>query len=136
MNFFTRRTMVTVPLVFLFSRLAEAQRRSVRGIVTDQEGKPLKGASVKLKTLQTLQIRSYITQKGGGYHFHGLNPDLDYEVRADFGKVSSPVEKLDRFASNPEVVVNLRIELPEDRRGRQCVRLPTRRAGWRTRWLA
>jgi hypothetical protein len=121
MKFFTRRTMAVLPLLFLFSRTANAQRRSVRGIVMDQRGRPLRGASVKLKSLPTLQIRSYISEKDGGYRFQRLNPDWDYELKADFEGESSHTERLDRFASTFEVVVNLRIELPLQHDAVQCL---------------
>jgi hypothetical protein len=118
--------MAVLPLLFLFSRTANAQRRSVRGIVMDQRGRPLQGASVKLKSLPTLEIRSHISEKDGGYHFQRLNPDWDYELKADFEGESSHTERLDRFASAFEVVANLRIELPLQHGAVQCLSDPKR----------
>lgn len=111
MKFITRRTVVALPLIFLFSRIANAQRRPVRGVVMDQRGRPLQGASVQLKSLPTLEIHSYISEKDRGYHFYGLDPDWDYELKANCGGQSSHTERLDRFTSSSEIVINLEIEL-------------------------
>ena len=35
-------------------------------------------------------VRSYVTQKDGTYFFHGLSPDVDYEVKAQYNGVWSP----------------------------------------------
>ncbi len=105
----TRRAVFRIALIPLFPFLAQAQRRSVRGVVTDQSGARLKGAVVQLKDLLSLRIRSYFTGKDGAYHLHGLNPDFEYEVKADYKGASSKTERLDRFASDPEVVVDIEI---------------------------
>lgn len=109
---FRREVLRLLPLVLLFPLLAEAQRRAVRGVVTDPQGTPLQGASVRLRDLQTLRIRSYLTGKSGSYHFQGLNPDFGYELRAQYKSVFSKTERIERFASQPEVVIDLQIEIP------------------------
>ena len=57
-----------------------AAERIVQGSVTDPDGKLIDGAVVKLKDMRTLQVRSFYTQKNGGYHFSGLKLDNDYEL--------------------------------------------------------
>ena len=99
-------------LALLFCVAARAERTSVRGKVTDQHGRPLHRASVRLKCIQTLQVRSYFSGRDGAFRFHGLNSDLDYEVRAEFGSSESRTFVLDRFESRAEVVLELKIELP------------------------
>jgi hypothetical protein len=98
-----------LPLFVVFAQSAKAERQAVRGTVTDQNGKPVRGASVKLKALQTLQIRSFISGQDGGYRFHGLNPRFDYDVWADFGDWSSRVVRLDQFESKVEVIADLQL---------------------------
>ena len=48
--------------------------RSVRGVVSDENGKPVSGAAVQLKDLRTQWIGSYISQKDGSYQFTSLTP--------------------------------------------------------------
>ena len=105
----SRRSCLLWALIPLFPFVAQAQRRVVRGVVTDQRGTPLKGASIRLRDLQTLGIRSYISDKDGAYQFYGLNPNFVYEVRAVYDGVFSKTVRLDYFESSPEVVVNLEI---------------------------
>jgi hypothetical protein len=47
--------------------LAAQSTRSVKGIVCDQNGNPLKGAVVQLTNTRTLWIRSCISQRDGSY---------------------------------------------------------------------
>jgi len=66
---------------------------------------------VQLKNTKTLQIRSFITRDNGAYYFHGLNTDVDYELRADFSGASSRSRTLSSFDTRRQPVVNLK--LPE-----------------------
>jgi len=98
-------------LVLVIPQAAVAQRREVHGVVLDHEGRAIRAAGVKLNDLRPLEIRSYITDGDGAYHFATLNPDIDYQVQAVFDGRSSEVRILERFASAPDVTVNLRIDL-------------------------
>ena len=51
------------------------------------------GAVVQLKDTKTLQIRSFITQDKGEYHFAGLSTNIDYELKADHDGASSGYEE-------------------------------------------
>ena len=46
--------------------------RTVEGMVTNAANQPVAKAVVQLKNTKTLQIRSFITQEDGSYHFAGL----------------------------------------------------------------
>ncbi len=46
--------------------------RTVEGTVTNAANQPVAKAVVQLKNTKTLQIRSFITQEDGSYHFAGL----------------------------------------------------------------
>src|SRR4051812_46638288 len=70
-------------------RREEANSRSVQGVVTGADDKAALGAIVMLKDLKTLQVRSFITQTDGTYHFSGLKADVDYELTAKSGDLSS-----------------------------------------------
>src|ERR1700726_5012358 len=69
--------------------------RSVQGIVTDASGHPVAKAVVQLKDTKTLQIRSFITEADGSYHFSGLSPNVEYELKAEHDGASSPKKTLD-----------------------------------------
>ena len=88
----------------------ERATRSVQGIVTDGAEAPIEGAVVQLKDMKSLQIRSYITKSGGQYQFHGLNPDIDYELRADHKGASSDSRTLSSFDGRKQAVMNLKID--------------------------
>jgi hypothetical protein len=90
--------------------LAQASARTVQGRVTDQNGNPLKGAVVKIKNAISLRVRSYITRKDGRYSFHGLNPDADYELKAEYEGRSSSKRLLSRFDSREVALIDLRVE--------------------------
>jgi hypothetical protein len=84
--------------------------KSVQGAVTDSTDKVVNGAVVQLKDTKTLQVRSFITKDDGMYHFHGLNPNVDYEVRADYQGASSSNKTLSSFDSKKQAVVNLKLD--------------------------
>ena len=73
-------------------RREEANSRSVMGMVTDADDKPVSGAVVQLKDMRTLQVRSFITLDDGQYHFSGLRIDIDYELSARSGEMTASQE--------------------------------------------
>jgi hypothetical protein len=83
--------------------------RSVHGVVSDSSDAQVTGAIVQLKNTKTLQIRSFITQDHGVYYFHGLSPDVDYEVRADYQGASSSSKTVSSFDSRKDVLLNLKL---------------------------
>ncbi len=83
--------------------------RSLQGTVTDSADKAVEGAVVQIKDTKTLQIRSFITQADGMYHFHGLNSNVDYEVRAEHQGSSSGAKTLSSFDSRKSAVINLKL---------------------------
>ena len=87
----------------------DRQTRSVQGVVTDKADAPLEGAVVQLKDTKSLQIRSFITKQNGTYHFHSLNPDIDYELRAEHKGSSSGAKTLSSFDSRKSAVINLKV---------------------------
>lgn len=87
----------------------EDSLRTVQGTVTDANDNPLDGTVVQLKNTKTLQIRSFMTQQHGAYYFHGLSPDVDYEVHAEYQGASSPTRTVSSFDSRKEVIINLKL---------------------------
>ncbi|MCD6358059.1 MAG: carboxypeptidase regulatory-like domain-containing protein [Thermoproteales archaeon] len=83
--------------------------RSVSGIVLDPRGDPVEGAVVQLKDTKTLKVRSFITLKDGGYRFHGLSTDTDYELRATHDQLASRTRRLSVYDSRKKAVINLKL---------------------------
>jgi len=107
---------VIVVMVFPSAALAQKKKgedanvRSVEGVVEDPKGNLVNGAVVQLKNTKSLQVRSFITQREGSYYFHGLSPDVDYELKAEYQGLASPVRRLSVFDSRKKAVLTLRLE--------------------------
>ena len=87
------------------------QFRTVRGTVKDHNGHVLSGAIVQIKDRTTLQIRSFVTQNDGAYHFGDISADITYHLRAKYAGLSSPEKILSKFHSETMAVVDLTIDL-------------------------
>ena len=84
--------------------------RSVEGKVYNSTGKIVVGAVVQIKDLKSLQIRSFITESGGGYRFLGLSTESEYELSATYAGVSSKPRMLTVFNSHKRVVLDLKLK--------------------------
>lgn len=83
--------------------------RSVAGIVNDMSGQPVAKAVVQLKDTKSLQIRSFITNPDGSYHFAGLNPNVEYQLKAEYEGAFSGKKTLSVFNSKKSVTINLKL---------------------------
>ena len=92
------------------SKSEDEKQRIVQGAVTDSQDRAVAGAVVQLKNSKTLQVRSFITQEEGSYQFHGLDPNVDYTLKAEHKGASSPVRTLSSFDSRKKPVIDLKIE--------------------------
>jgi hypothetical protein len=101
--------LMTVAVPVGFAQKGESPTRSLQGVVSSPEDRPVSGAVVQLKDMKTLQIRSFITQPQGNYYFHGLSPDRDYEVKAESHGSSSDTKTLSSFDSRKQAVINLKL---------------------------
>jgi Carboxypeptidase regulatory-like domain len=88
----------------------DANTRSLQGTVTDSTDKPVSGAVVQLKDARTLQVRSFISQGDGAYHFSGLKTENDYQVKADHDDQSSGWKTLSIFDTRKAPVLNLKLD--------------------------
>ena len=118
------RRMRTLSLVLLAASLAlplGAQRgkerdraeRSVQGLVTDATETPIHKAIVQLKNPKNLQVKSFYTDEKGLYRFHGLDPDVDYELKAEFGEAKVGPRTLSSFDSRKDVVINFKLDVKQ-----------------------
>ena len=62
------------------------------------------------KDTKTLQIRSFIADGQGNYHFTGLSPNEDYELRAEHEGKSSGTRRLDVFNTKHVATINLQLK--------------------------
>lgn len=118
--FRTSRVLMIAGVMAMFAIAASAQNkkkdkeegnlRSLQGQVFNQQDQPLVGAVVQLKDTRTLQVRSFIAQEQGNYHFSGLKTDVDYEVKADYNGMSSDSRRLSVFDSRKVAVINLKVK--------------------------
>src|ERR1700733_1581050 len=83
--------------------------RTVEGRVTNAAKQPVADAVVQLENTKTLQIRSFITQAGGNYHFAGLQSDVEYRLKADHEGASSSWKTLSVFNSKKTPIINLKL---------------------------
>lgn len=91
--------------------------RSIEGRVLTNSGSPVPGAIVLLKDGKTLQVRSYIAQTDGQYHFFGLSTDVNYTVRAENQGLTSKTRTVSVFDSHRQVKLNLKLskKLPQSK---------------------
>jgi hypothetical protein len=94
------------------SKREDTNTRSVQGVVLDSADNPVDGAVVQLKDTKTLQVRSFITQEKGQYHFAGLSTNVDYELKADDARnhSSSGSKTLSVFDSRKQATINLKLK--------------------------
>ena len=112
------RVLSVIGLALALAVVAPAQKkekkdtttRSLQGTVTDSSDKPVGGAVVQLKDGRTLQVRSFISQPDGSYHFSGLKVDNDYQVKADHDAETSGWKTLSVFDNRAEPVLNLKLD--------------------------
>ena len=84
--------------------------KSILGLVTDSKDASLEGAVVYLKDLKSLAMKSYISDAKGEFHFRGLSPNVDYEVRAEYKGNSSKTRTVSSFDSRTNIQMTLKIE--------------------------
>jgi len=88
----------------------ESQLRSVRGIVSDKAEKPIENGTVFLKNLRTNTVISHFTDDEGSYRFSGLDPNVDYEIHAEFEGQKSAVRTVSPLDSRKEITLNLKLD--------------------------
>jgi len=86
------------------------QGRNVTGQVMTKSEAPLPDAVVYLKNTKTLTIKSFITEKDGGDRFHGLSPNIDYEIYADYQGQKSQTKTISSFDNRNNITLNIKID--------------------------
>lgn len=83
--------------------------KQLQGKVLGNNDAPLSGAIVYLQNSRNNDIKSYITEKDGAYHFAGVAADTDYTVWASFKGKKSPTKTVSSFDTRKSVYLDLHI---------------------------
>jgi hypothetical protein len=84
--------------------------RTVEGIVRNASGAPVARAVVQLKDTKSLQIESFFSDAEGHYHFAGLSTDVEYLLKADYGRATSGWKTLSLFNTKKTAILNLKLK--------------------------
>lgn len=84
--------------------------RNVEGTLSDATGAPVTSGIVQLKDMKSLQVRSFITQEGGKFHFSGLSTNIDYEIKGEHNGVETDTKTLSVFDGRKEAIINLKLK--------------------------
>ncbi|MBZ5611501.1 MAG: carboxypeptidase-like regulatory domain-containing protein [Acidobacteriia bacterium] len=107
------------PHVFLENKAKPpkpSNARLIDGIVKDQADNPIRGAIVQLKDLKTSKVVDFATREDGKFAFRDLSMDVNYEVTAKNGAVTSPVKKVTPFDTRKEIILTFRLEPPKEQK--------------------
>ncbi len=85
-------------------------QKSVLGQVVNTEGESLARAVVYLKNKRSEEVTTHISNDRGDFRFRGLNPNVDYEVHAEFNGGSSLTRSVSLFDSRQEIYLVLEID--------------------------
>jgi hypothetical protein len=87
----------------------QLRARTVHGTVVDSSESPVSNAVVYLKNLKTLAVLTYISDGKGQYRFSGLDPNIDYQIHAEQGRLTSTDHTISSFDSRPDIVLFLKV---------------------------
>ena len=113
------RTIGLVALAVLAASLLFAQQgprgkgsdlRTVRGTVVDKGESPVETAVVYLKNLRTQDIITHLSDTDGTFRFSGLDLNVDYEIHAEQGGMTSSSHSISNFDTRKEFVLTLRLD--------------------------
>lgn len=88
---------------------APVQLRTVHGGVVDKADNPAASSVVYLLNVKTQTVKTYIADDAGNYRFSGLDPNVDYEVHAEHGEMTSSTRTVSSFDSRRDIEVTLKL---------------------------
>lgn len=86
-----------------------SQLRTLHGSVLDHDSNPLPSGVVYLLNKKTHAVRTYIADAQGHYQFTGLDPNVDFEVHAEYKHFKSARRKISSFDDRRDIEINLTI---------------------------
>jgi hypothetical protein len=84
--------------------------RTADGKVVDKADAPVAGAVVYLKDTKSMQVKSYITDDGGHFHFGQLGQNTDYELWAESESQRSKTRSISSFDSKNNYYFTLKVD--------------------------
>lgn len=84
-----------------------SQLRTVHGSVLDQNNNPIANGVVYLHNKKTNTVRTYISEANGTYRFSGLDPNVDFEIHAEYKKAKSTRHSISSFDDRRDIEINL-----------------------------
>jgi hypothetical protein len=101
------------PSVFLQNdrtkTVKESNTRLIDGTVKDASDNPLANAIVQLKDTKTSNIVDFATKDDGKFVFRDLPMDINYELLAKHGDVTTPVKKVSIYDTRKHIIVNFQV---------------------------
>jgi hypothetical protein len=87
-----------------------SQLRTVHGSVLDQHNNPIADGIVYLRNKKTNTVRTYISESNGAYRFSGLDPNVDFEIHAEYKNKKSSRHTISSFDDRRDLEINLMID--------------------------
>jgi hypothetical protein len=87
----------------------ESNTRVIDGTVKDASDNPQADAIVQLKNLKTSSIVNFATKEDGKYVFRDLPLDIDFELLAKHGDITTPPKKVSIYDTRKHVIVNFQL---------------------------
>lgn len=87
----------------------ESNTRTIDGTVKDAADNPLADAIVQLKDTKTSQVVDFPTKDDGKYVFRDLPMDVNFELVAKHGNMTTPVKKISIYDTRKHVIVNFQL---------------------------
>jgi Carboxypeptidase regulatory-like domain len=88
-----------------------SQLRAVHGNVMDKDQSPIASSIVYLRDKKTDDVKTQISDSQGHYQFTGLDPNVDFEIYAEFKHRKSSKHTISSFDSRNDIEINLTIPL-------------------------
>lgn len=99
--------------VFLQNNRTKAEKESntrvIDGTVKDAADNPQTEAIVQLKNLKTSSIVDFVTKDDGKFVFRDLPMDINFELVAKRGNVTTPAKKVSVYDTRKHVIVNFQL---------------------------
>jgi Carboxypeptidase regulatory-like domain len=87
----------------------ESNTRIIDGTVKDASDNPLADAIVQLKNTKTSSVVDFATKDDGKYVFRDLPMDINFELLAKHGDLTTPVKKVSVYDTRKHVIVNFQV---------------------------
>lgn len=86
-----------------------SQLRTVHGSVMDHSDNPIPNGVVYLLNKKTRAVRTYIADSDGHYQFTGLDPNVDFEIHAEYKHHKSSRRTISSFDDRRDIEINLTV---------------------------